>query len=230
MRNAKVMENRIKLLIEKEEKKKPQITQRARIVFQEQRGKAGKNCVTLENLKKSYDRPLFENLDLIIAHGERLAVTGLNGSGKTTLLKMINGEIKDYDGRIFIPDSIKISYYSQEYEDLNLNNSILDEVTGGVLYNQSNIRRSLASIGFKGDEVYRLVSELSPGEKCKLSLIKTMLSDSNLLILDEPTNHLEIKTREVVEEALLNYKGTIIFVSHDRRFIDKIVTKSLNLD
>ncbi|MGL1890402.1 MAG: ATP-binding cassette domain-containing protein [Spirochaetaceae bacterium] len=229
MRNAMVLENRIHLLIEKEEKKKPTIKESARIVFEQNLGKAGKNCITMENLGKSFTKNLFSDLNLVVKHGERVAVTGLNGSGKTTLLKMIMGLDINYSGRIFIPKNVLISYFSQEYEDLNHKNSILDEITDGELSNQGNVRRSLASIGFKADDVFRIIEELSPGEKSKVALVKAMLSNTNLLILDEPTNHLEIRTREVVEEALLNYKGTIIFVSHDRRFTKKVATSTFNL-
>lgn len=229
MRYAKVMENRINQMIEKEECKKPQLKEKPRILFEEFSGKGGKNCLTIDKLFKSYERPVLSSFDLIVKHGERVAIIGRNGSGKTTLLKLIAGLEDDFDGRIFIPDGVKISYYAQEYENLDLNKSILDEITGGILYNQHNIRRSLASVGFPGDEVFRTIGDLSPGERSKVSVVKVMLSDSNLLIMDEPTNHLEISTREVVEEALSKYKGTIIFVSHDRRFVDKLATRKIEL-
>lgn len=229
MRNAKVMESRINLLIEKEEKKKPVLKEPARIIFEEMDTRYGKNCLALENLEKSFNRTLFQDLNIVVKHGDKLAITGLNGSGKTTLLKMIMGFDKDYSGRIVIPRNLKMSYFSQEFDNLNYSNTILNEVSREILYNQGNIRKSLASIGFKGEEVFRKVSDLSSGEKSKVALVKAMLSHSQLLILDEPTNHLEIRTREVVEEALKNYKGTVIFVSHDRRFIKNVATKKYSL-
>lgn len=230
MRQAKVIESRITSMIEKEEKKKPRLKRKARILFEEESGKAGRNCLTLEGVSKSFEKPLFRDLSLTVKHGERVAVTGSNGSGKTTLLKMITGDISDYEGRIFIPEGVKVSCFYQEADDLDFSNTILDEVTGGNLENQANVRHSLGSAGFIGDMVFKKVGELSPGERSKVALIKAMLSDSKLLILDEPTNHLEISMRESAEEALENYRGTIVFVSHDRRFVQKLATRELNLE
>lgn len=230
MKRCKVLEKRIEMIIEKDEKEKPKYIEPARILFRQKEGKCGKLCLNIENLSKSFNITLFKEFNLKVRHGEKIAITGKNGSGKTTLLKMIMG-IESYDeGTINIPESVDISYFSQEYENLNYSNTLLDEITGGDYGNQSNVRRSLGSIGFTGDSVFDKVGDLSPGERSKLAIIKVMLSESSLLLLDEPTNHLELRTREVVEEALTSYKGTIIFISHDRMFIDKIATSICKLE
>jgi len=181
----------------------------------------------LENIGKKFDHFLFRNLDLVLSRRSRLAITGQNGSGKTTLLRIISG-LSDLDeGRIIIPESTSIAYFAQEYENLNVNNVILDEVLNGKYTEQSVARTMLGCLGIRKEMVFRKICSLSLGERSKVSLVKTMLSGVNLLLLDEPTNHLEITAREVIEEALLKYEGTIIFVSHDRTFIEKIATETL---
>lgn len=230
MRHAKVAQKRVERILEKEKQNRPEYKEPARIEFRQKKEKSGKNCLTIRNLSKSFSKNLFDDLNLIVSHGERVSITGVNGSGKTTLLKMIIGQETIDKGDIFTPENLAISYYSQEYENLDYSQTILDELTGGNYVDQANVRKSLGSIGFQGDDVFNKISDLSPGERSKVAIVKVMLSDSSLLLLDEPTNHLEIRTREVVEEALLRYKGTIIFVSHDRKFQEKIATRTFSLD
>ncbi len=226
MKSAMATQRKIERLLEKEEAKKPDIKQKHKVHFEQGRCR-GRTALRLENIGKKFDHFLFRNLDLVLSRRSRLAITGQNGSGKTTLLRIISG-LSDLDeGRIIIPESTSIAYFAQEYENLNVNNVILDEVLNGKYTEQSVARTMLGCLGIRKEMVFRKICSLSLGERSKVSLVKTMLSGVNLLLLDEPTNHLEITAREVIEEALLKYEGTIIFVSHDRTFIEKIATETL---
>jgi len=228
MRRAKVIENRIKLMLEKEERKMPRLKAPPRISFGEGI-KKGRYTLTVEGLSKAYDKPLMENLSFRLSPGDRLAVTGLNGSGKSTLLKMILGEIKPDKGRIYLPEETKVAYISQEYDNLDPEKTILEEILQGDYSLETKARLSLGTVGFRGDLVFQEINTLSPGEMCKVSIVKAMQEEASLLIFDEPMNHLDINTREVLEEALKGYPGALIFVTHDRRFLES-ATMMINMD
>lgn len=192
--------------------------------------RSGNIVIKLENISKAYDRPLFQNINLDIRRGERIALLGPNGIGKTTLLKIIAGKTKPDTGSIRYGASVLPSYYDQEQEELDLGKMIIDEIwDSNPRLNQANIRNALAAFLFKGEDVFKEISVLSGGEKSRLSLLKLMLSKSNFLLLDEPTNHLDMQSREVLEEALKNYTGTVLFISHDRYFLNKVATEIMEL-
>lgn len=192
--------------------------------------KLPKYLMRINDLHKSFgERVLLKNASLNLIKGDKAAIIGKNGSGKTTLLKMINGLDKNYSGSISINPSVKIGYFAQELETLDLNNSILDNVLSPP-FTISEVRLLLASLLFKGDDVFKKVHSLSMGEKSRVAFAKLMLSQANVLLLDEPTNYLDIVSREKIEEVLQGYKGTILFVSHDRYFINNIANKIFELD
>ena len=191
---------------------------------------SGKDVLTVENLSKSFDETLFENLNFEIKKGERVAIIGGNGTGKTTLLKIINGITPCDTGKITLGANVEIGYYDQEHQVLHYDKSLFDEISDDYPYlTNTEIRNVLASFLFTKDDVFKLVGSLSGGEKGRVSLAKLMLSEANFLLLDEPTNHLDITSKEILEDALNNYEGTVLFVSHDRYFINKTATRILDL-
>lgn len=196
--------------------------------------KSGNDILHVENLSKSYgDITLFENVEMDIKRGEKIALIGDNGRGKTTLFKIIMDEIKSNCGTKYVGKNVYIGYYDQEQSDLNENNTLLDEVWDEFPeMTTTEVRNALAAFLFTGDDVFKEISKLSGGEKCKVNLLKLMLSKSNFLLLDEPTNHLDIMSREALEDALLNYDGTVLVISHDRYFLNKSIGKiyELNID
>ncbi|UJA31808.1 ABC-F family ATP-binding cassette domain-containing protein [Clostridium sporogenes] len=196
--------------------------------------KSGNDILHIENLSKSYeDITLFTNVEMDIKRGEKIALIGDNGRGKTTLLKIIMDKIKKNSGTKYIGKNVFIGYYDQEQSDLNECNTVLDEVWDEFPeMTTTEVRNSLAAFLFTGDDVFKEISKLSGGEKCKVNLLKLMLSKSNFLLLDEPTNHLDIMSREALEDALLNYDGTVLVISHDRYFLNKVIEKiyELNID
>ncbi|EDU39237.1 ABC transporter, ATP-binding protein [Clostridium sporogenes ATCC 15579] len=196
--------------------------------------KSGNDILHLENLSKSYgDITLFTNVEMDIKRGEKIALIGDNGRGKTTLLKIIMDKIQSNSGTKYIGKNVFIGYYDQEQSDLNECNTVLDEVWDEFPeMTTTEVRNSLAAFLFTGDDVFKEISKLSGGEKCKVNLLKLMLSKSNFLLLDEPTNHLDIMSREALEDALLNYDGTVLVISHDRYFLNKVIGKiyELNID
>ncbi|AJD27183.1 ABC-F family ATP-binding cassette domain-containing protein [Clostridium botulinum] len=196
--------------------------------------KSGNDILHIENLSKSYgDMTLFENVEMDIKRGEKIALIGDNGRGKTTLFKIIMDEIQSNSGTKYIGKNVFIGYYDQEQSDLNECNTVLDEVWDEFPeMTTTEVRNALAAFLFTGDDVFKEISKLSGGEKCKVNLLKLMLSKSNLLLLDEPTNHLDIMSREALEDALLNYDGTVLVISHDRYFLNKVIGKiyELNID
>ncbi len=196
--------------------------------------KSGNDILHIENLSKSYgDMTLFENVEMDIKRGEKIALIGDNGRGKTTLFKIIMDEIQSNSGTKYIGKNVFIGYYDQEQSDLNECNTILDEIWDEFPeMTTTEVRNALAAFLFTGDDVFKEISKLSGGEKCKVNLLKLMLSKSNLLLLDEPTNHLDIMSREALEDALLNYDGTVLVISHDRYFLNKVIGKiyELNID
>ena len=196
---------------------------------------SGKDVVYAEDLAKSFGygpnkNHLFKNVNLDIKRGEKICILGPNGVGKTTLLKMLLGQMEPTDGYIKIGTNVEIGYYDQGQRLLNDSLSVLEEVHETYrLYTQQEIRSFLGRFMFKDDMIYVPVGGLSGGEKARLSLLKLMMSGSNLLIMDEPTNHLDIDSKEVFEDALLDFPGTAIIVSHDRYFLSKVPDRILEL-
>lgn len=186
--------------------------------------------IKVNRLKKCFDsRVIFDNATLNLKKGDKAALVGANGSGKTTLLKMIVGSEKPNSGTVYVPPSIKLGYFSQELENLNYDNAILDEVMSqGICRNDA--RLMLGSLMFKGEDVFKTITKLSMGEKCRVAFAKLLLSGSDILILDEPTNYMDIVSKENIEEVLQQYEGTILFVSHDRYFINSFASKIFEID
>ncbi|MCR5595959.1 MAG: ABC-F family ATP-binding cassette domain-containing protein [Lachnospiraceae bacterium] len=193
---------------------------------------SGKDVLSIRNISKSFDgRVLFEDQSIEIKRGEHIAIIGDNGTGKTTLLKMINGlELPD-SGEIVIGTKVHIAYYDQEHHVLDDSKTLFQEISDTYpRMTETEIRTTLAAFLFTEDEVFKIIGTLSGGEKGRLSLAKLMLSDANLLILDEPTNHLDITSREILEDAINHYTGTVLYVSHDRYFIDRTAERIIELD
>lgn len=201
-----------------------------RIVFKE-KIKSGRDALILENLSKSFgDKELFSGINLDIKREDKLALIGDNGIGKTTLFKIILGEEKQTSGNVLIGKNVVFGYYDQEQKDLDINKTILDEVWDAYPdLTVTEIRSYLGHFLFSGDDVFKKISKLSGGEKCRISLLKLVLSNSNFLLMDEPTNHLDIPSREALEEALRSYEGTVLLISHDRYFLNKIAEKIIEL-
>ncbi|OAA91447.1 ribosomal protection-like ABC-F family protein [Clostridium ljungdahlii] len=193
---------------------------------------SGNDVLHVENLSKSFDKKLlFKNLNFDIKKGEKTALIGENGRGKTTFFKIILGKLKQDDGICKLGKNVLVGYYDQEQSDLNIEKTIIDEVWDSFpKLTTTEIRNALASFLFTGDDVFKKISSLSGGEKCRINLLKLILSKSNFLLLDEPTNHLDISSREALEEALLNYNGTVLVISHDRYFLNKSVNKIYELN
>jgi len=188
--------------------------------------RSGDDVLKMKQVAFRYDKenaPLFTNVNLSANRGERIALVGPNGVGKTTLLKVILGRLKQDQGQIHIGTNVQLGYYDQEQTNLTSSKSVLQELWDEYpTINEKDIRTVLGNFLFSGDDVLKLVHTLSGGEKARLALAKLMMKKANLLILDEPTNHLDIDSKEVLESALIDYPGTIIFVSHDRYFINKV--------
>lgn len=193
--------------------------------------KSGNDVLHVENLSKSYgDKLLFKNLNMDIKRGEKIALIGENGRGKTTLFKILMDKIDSDSGSAVLGRNVNIGYYDQEQSNLNPDNTIIDEVWNDFPnLTTTDIRSVLASFLFKGEDVFKKVGSLSGGEKCRINLLKLMLSKSNFLLLDEPTNHLDILSREALEDAILSYDGTMLIISHDRYFLNKIIEKIYEL-
>ena len=194
--------------------------------------RSGNDVLEVSDLKKQFDNQiLFQDLSFYLGRGDRLGILGDNGTGKTTLLRIINGLLKPDSGEVKIGASVDIGYYDQGQQNLNDSNTVFSELRNSYPdMNDTMIRNTLAAFDFKGDDVNRSVKALSGGERGRLSLSKLMLKKSNLLILDEPTNHLDIKSKEKLEDALLDYDGTLLFVSHDRYFINRIANRIMVLN
>ncbi len=186
--------------------------------------------LVVDKVSASYgDNPIFTNLSFMIRRGEGVSLIGPNGAGKSTLVKAIMGELSKVEGIIDIGNRVQIGYFSQEHEELHEDWSVLEEIVNAFNYSEDKARNVLGMFLFRGDAVFTLVSDLSGGERARLSLLKLFLEGDNFLILDEPTNHLDIPTREVVEEALSHFTGTYLVISHDRYFLDKIAKRTLSL-
>ena len=192
---------------------------------------SGGDVLTATGLSKSFgNEHLFSNLDFEIKKGEHVAIIGDNGSGKTTLLKIINGVESLDAGEIELGVKVHIGYYDQEHHVLHDEKTLFEEISDAYpTLNNTEIRNTLAAFLFTGDDVFKRIGDLSGGEKGRVSLAKLMLSDANFLILDEPTNHLDITSKEILETAISGYTGTVLYVSHDRYFINRTATRILDL-
>ena len=192
---------------------------------------SGNDVLKVEGLCKSFPpQILFRNVDFEIKRGEHVAIIGDNGTGKTTLLKILNQVLPADSGTFTLGTNVKIGYYDQEHHVLNMDKTIFDEISDDYpALTGTRIRNILAAFLFTGDDVFKLIRDLSGGERGRVSLAKLMLSEANFLILDEPTNHLDITSKEILENALNDYTGTVLYVSHDRYFINQTATRIMEL-
>ena len=195
------------------------------------RTESGNDVLHVEHLCKSFGSlTLFDDLNFDIKKGERVAIIGSNGTGKTTILKILNRVLPPDGGTFSLGSRVQIGYYDQEHHVLHMEKTIFEEISDAYpALNNTEIRNVLAAFLFTGDDVFKPISALSGGERGRVSLAKLMLSEANFLILDEPTNHLDIVSKEILEEALTNYTGTLLYVSHDRYFINQTATRILDL-
>lgn len=192
---------------------------------------SGNDVLAVEDLAKSFDgQKLFNHIHFSITRGERVALIGSNGTGKTTILKIINEIVSADAGEITLGTNVHIGYYDQEHQVLHMEKTLFEEISDAYPnLTQTQIRNVLAAFLFTNDDVFKKIGDLSGGERGRVSLAKLMLSEANFLILDEPTNHLDITSKEILEHALVHYEGTVLFVSHDRYFINKTATRILDL-
>ena len=220
----KILEKIKKMPKPKTDAKKARITFVPKII-------SGREVLKVENLKKSFNgNVIFENINFNVYRGEKVGLIGPNGVGKTTLFKTILGEIPHDEGEIILGHHVNIGYFDQEQQKLNTEKSIIDEIWDEHPdLDHWQIRTLLGQFLFIGDDIFKEINELSGGERSRLAILKLMLSKSNFLMMDEPTNHLDIDSKEVLEEALINYEGTLFVISHDRYFLNKTVNKILQL-
>lgn len=193
---------------------------------------SGNDVLHMENIRKTYQsKTLFSDLEMDIKRGEHVAIIGRNGTGKTTLLKIINNLVTPECGKITLGSNVEIGYYDQEHHVLHMEKTIFEEISDDFPdLTGTQIRNTLAAFLFTGDDVFKKIDSLSGGERGRVSLAKLMLSSSNFLILDEPTNHLDIQSKEILEQALNHYEGTVLYVSHDRFFINQTAHRILDLE
>lgn len=192
---------------------------------------SGNDVLSVKDITKSFgNNTLFDNLSFEIKRGEKVGIIGENGTGKTTILKIINELTEADSGEIKLGSKVEIGYYDQEHNVLNMKKTLFDEISDAYPdMTNTEIRNVLAAFLFTGDDVFKTIGDLSGGERGRVSLAKLMLSNANFLILDEPTNHLDITSKEILENAINNYEGTILYVSHDRYFINRTATRILEL-
>ncbi len=193
--------------------------------------RSGNDVLKLENVEKKFDQKvIFKDANLTLNYGEKAALIGKNGSGKSTLIKMILGQDTNFQGELKLGTSIKIGYISQNIIFEDNEKTVLDYFLEGNNLSETEARSKLAKYGFRQENAFKRIGKLSGGEKVRIILMKLIQKDINFLILDEPTNHIDIDTREILEEALKEYKGTVLFVSHDRFFINAIANRVLNIE
>lgn len=176
------------------------------------------------------DDPIIDDVSMVVRRGESVALIGPNGAGKSTMVKAIVGELFPTEGHIDIGNRVQVGYFSQEHEELHDRWQVVDEIINNYNFTEEKARNVLGSFLFKGDDVFKLVGDLSGGERARLALLKLFLQGDNFLILDEPTNHLDVPTREIVERALQQFGGTCFIISHDRYFLDQVSTRTLVLE
>ncbi len=224
-------ESREKMLEKMDRLEKPQEVNDAMDIRLEPDVVSGNDVLTIRDLAKSFgSQELFSHVDIDIKRGERVAVIGNNGTGKTTLLKIIDGLLPADCGEIRLGSKVHIGYYDQEHQVLHMEKTLFDEIQDErPAMNNTQVRSTLAAFLFTGDDVFKQIKDLSGGERGRLSLAKLMLSKANFLLLDEPTNHLDITSKEILEDALRRYTGTVLYVSHDRYFINRTATRILDL-
>lgn len=230
-KSIKRAESREKMLNKMEFVDKPEILNDKMDIKLEPNVISGNDVLTVDNLTKGFDGTvLFDNICFQIKRGERVALIGSNGTGKTTILKLINGIIPADSGSIYLGAKVNIGYYDQEHHVLDPDKTIFDEIRDAYPdLNNTQIRNTLAAFLFTNEDVFKYIKDLSGGERGRVSLAKLMLSNANFLILDEPTNHLDISSKEILENALNSYTGTVLFVSHDRYFINSTATRIIEL-
>lgn len=230
-KSIKRAESREKMLDKIERLEKPTEENTDIHLHLEPRIVSGNDVLSVEHLAKAYpNQQLFSDISFEIKRGERVALIGDNGTGKTTILKIINDMIEADGGVVKLGTNVNIGYYDQEHQVLHKEKNLMEEISDAYPnLTNTEIRNVLAAFLFTGDEVFKQIADLSGGEKGRVSLAKLMLSEANFLILDEPTNHLDITSKEILEQALNSYTGTVLFVSHDCYFINKTATRILNL-
>lgn len=230
-KSIKRAESREKMLDKIERVDKPITTEAHMHITLEPSIVSGNDVLTVTDLSKSFGPHfLFSNVSFEVKKGEKVAIIGNNGTGKTTILKIINDVLEADSGEVKLGSKVKIGYYDQEHHVLNMEKTLFDELQDTYPdMDNTRIRNILAAFLFTGDDVFKRIHDLSGGERGRVSLAKLMLSEANFLILDEPTNHLDITSKEILENAISNYTGTVLYVSHDRYFINKTATRILDL-
>jgi ATP-binding cassette subfamily F protein 3 len=230
-KSIRAAESREKALNKIDRIKSPTLEHKIKTFTFETMIKSGNDVMHVENLSKAYgDKKLFENVNFEVKREDITALIGENGRGKTTLFKIILEKLNSDTGFITLGKNVYCGYYDQEQSNLNLDKTVLDEVWDDFPeLTTTELRNALAAFLFTGDDVFKIVGNLSGGERCRINILKLILSKNNFLLLDEPTNHLDIMSREALEDALLNYDGTLLVISHDRYFLNKVVKKILEL-
>jgi ATP-binding cassette subfamily F protein 3 len=230
-KSIKRAESREKMLDKIERLEKPTETKSDMKLTLTPHIQSGNDVMSVQGLSKSFgSQNLFSNVSFEVKRGEHIAIIGDNGTGKTTLLKIINELVPPDSGTIRLGSNVEIGYYDQEHHVLHMDKTLFEEISDDYPYlTNTEIRNTLAAFLFTGEDVFKKISSLSGGERGRVSLAKLMLSEANFLILDEPTNHLDIMSKEILETALNSYSGTVLYVSHDRYFINKTASRILEL-
>ena len=232
-RNIKTAESKLKAIARLEEGLEAPESEEATIHFTlKAKPGGGQDVLILDNVSMAFDeKKLFSDANLTIRKGNRMFLLGPNGCGKTTLFKLITGVYEPISGTVRLGSNIAVGWYDQTQSDLSLDKTVFEEIADAHPHlTQTEVRNALAAFLFRGDDVFAPISELSGGERARVSLVKLMLSDVNFLLLDEPTNHLDIASREALEQALLEYDGTLFIVSHDRYFINRLAHSVCHMD